>query len=101
LAEIAKNVGNDNSFYLGTKDTKLEILESDDMNSLSQRLLRMAPGGSNNLALQDWTIFTVFESLEFTWPQQRVLRQGQTQMDPACFCTDRQPDRQPVWSLPF
>ena len=31
--QIAKNVGNDNSFYLGTKDTKLEILESDDMNS--------------------------------------------------------------------
>ena len=59
---------------------------------------RMAPGGSNNLAIL--AICTVFKSLEeFTWPRQRAHRQGQTQTDPACFCTDRQPDRQPTEQL--
>jgi len=54
LAEIAKNVGNDNSFYLGTKDTKLEILESDDMNSpCFSKAVENGTGGSNNLAKQD------------------------------------------------
>ena len=79
-----------------------KYLDSDDINSpCCSKAVENGTWWINQSGLTKarLKIFTVFKSLEFTWPQQRVHRRGQTQMDPACFCTDRQPDRQPTEEL--